>query len=86
MFYTVNKPLVPEWPCIIEVSYIYSSYMYLFFLLDQLEEVGGVLKISVLFYLNGTRFASCHFSDKKVSIYRAPLAMVLEVDLSASKS
>ena len=26
MFYTVNKPLVPEWPCIIEVSYIYSSY------------------------------------------------------------
>ncbi len=22
MFYTVNKPLVPEWPCIIEVSYI----------------------------------------------------------------
>ncbi len=23
MFYTVNKPLVPEWPCIIEVSYIY---------------------------------------------------------------
>jgi hypothetical protein len=26
MFFTVNKPLVPEWPCIIEVSYIYSSY------------------------------------------------------------
>ena len=23
MFYTVNKALVPEWPCIIEVSYIY---------------------------------------------------------------
>jgi hypothetical protein len=24
---TVNKLLVPEWPCIIEVSYIYSSYI-----------------------------------------------------------
>ena len=23
MFHTQNKPLVPEWPCIIEVSYIY---------------------------------------------------------------
>ena len=23
MFYTENKSLVPEWPCIIEVSYIY---------------------------------------------------------------
>jgi hypothetical protein len=22
----MNKSLVPEWPCIIEVSYIYSSY------------------------------------------------------------
>jgi hypothetical protein len=26
MFHTQNKLLVPEWPCIIEVSYIYSSY------------------------------------------------------------
>ncbi len=26
MFYTVNKTLVPEWPCIIEVSDISSSY------------------------------------------------------------
>ncbi len=26
MFRTVNKPLVPEWPCIIEVSDISSSY------------------------------------------------------------
>jgi hypothetical protein len=26
LYYTENKSLVPEWPCIIEVSYIYSSY------------------------------------------------------------
>jgi hypothetical protein len=25
-YHTENKSLVPEWPCIIEVSYIYSSY------------------------------------------------------------
>ncbi len=32
MFYTVNKALVPEWPCIIEVSYIYPpTVSYLIF-------------------------------------------------------
>ena len=30
MFHTQNKLLVPEWPCIIEVSYIYSSYTGIF--------------------------------------------------------
>jgi hypothetical protein len=29
-YHTENKLLVPEWPCIIEVSYIYSSYNSIF--------------------------------------------------------
>jgi hypothetical protein len=44
MFYTVNKPLVPEWPCIIEVSYIYSSYTTRYLKIFTLSVFFGVLK------------------------------------------
>jgi hypothetical protein len=35
---TVNKPLVPEWPCIIEVSYIYPPTVIPFFERRNLKE------------------------------------------------
>jgi hypothetical protein len=68
----MNKSLVPEWPCIIEVSYIYPptnihkcSHLITFFCLFQ----GVAVPIVAFFGILG-KFFSCHIFFQLAAIIR----------------
>jgi hypothetical protein len=64
----MNKLLVPEWPCIIEVSYIYSSYICTI-QLEILELFGDGRE-------GGRR---CYSSQYHASFYSNPTVMYFQI-------